>query len=110
MSKLDHVREEIARSRLFFGKKRDYNRSRVLWLSVTTASLSALATVAIGTTKMLCLEWLQIVAIVATSVATIIGVWESVFSYRGLWNLNNIAMADLDRFKRQIDYPGNAEE
>ena len=104
MSKLDHVRQEVDRARGFFAKKRNENRTRVLWLSVTSVSLSALATVAIGATKMLSLEWLQLVALLATSVATVVGVWESVFAYRKLWNLNNVAMADLDRLKRSIDY------
>lgn len=104
MSKLDHVRREVERSREFFTKKRNENRTRVLWLSVTSVFLSALATVAIGATKMLSLEWLQLVALIATSVATVVGVWESVFAYRKLWNLNNVAMADLDRLKRSIDY------
>jgi hypothetical protein len=40
---------------------------------------------------------------VATSAATVVGVWESVFAYQKLWNLNNIAMADLDGLKRQAD-------
>jgi len=53
---------------------------------------------------MLSLEWLQVVALVATSIATVVGVWESVFAYRKLWNLNNVAMADLDRLKRSIEY------
>ena len=104
MSKLDYVRQEVDQSREFFTKKRNQNRTRVLCLAVTTTTLSAVATVAIGATKLLSLEWLQIVALVATSAATVVGVWESVFAYRKLWNLNNIAMADLDRLKRQIDY------
>jgi len=104
MSKLDHVRQEVDRARGFFAKKRNENRTRVLWLSVTSVSLSALATVAIGATKMLSFEWLQLVALIATSVATVVGVWESVFAYRKLWNLNNVAMSDLDRLKRSIDY------
>lgn len=104
MTKLDHVRQQVDQSIKFFRQKRNYNRGRVLWLSVATASLSALATVAIAATKMLGLEWLQMVAILATSAATIVGVWEAVFSYRKLWNLNNLAMASLERLKRQIDY------
>ena len=104
MTKLDHVRQEVDRSRVFFAAKRSENRTRVLWLSVTSVSLSAVATVAIGATKMLSLEWLQVVALVATSIATVVGVWESVFAYRKLWNLNNVAMADLDRLRRLIEY------
>ena len=104
MSKFDHVRQEVDRAREFFANKRNENRTQVLWLSVTSVSLSALATVAIGATKILSLEWLQIVALIATSAATVVGVWESVFAYRKLWNLNNVALADLDRLKRMIDY------
>jgi len=104
MSKLDHVLQEVEGARKFFTEKRNQNRTRVLWLSVASVSLSALATVAIGATKMLSMEWLQLVALIATSAATVVGVWESVFAYRKLRNLNNVAMADLDRLKRMIDY------
>jgi hypothetical protein len=104
MNKLDHVRQEIDRERASFSRRRNYNRARVLWFSLASTSLSALATVAIGATKMLSLEWLQIVALVATAVATVVGVWESVFAYRKLWSINNVAMAELDRIKRLIDY------
>jgi hypothetical protein len=104
MSKLDHVRQQVDNSRKFFYGKRNENRTRVLWLSVATVSLSAIATVAIGATKMLGQEWLQMVALVATAAATVVGVWETVFAYRKLWNLNNMALADLDRLQRNIDY------
>ena len=59
---------------------------------------------------MLSLEWRQLVALVATAAATVVGVWESVFAYRKLWSINNIAMADLDRIKRLIDYRTVASE
>ena len=52
---------------VFFSRKRTYNRARVLWLSLASTSLSALATAAIGATRMLSLEWLQLVALVATA-------------------------------------------
>jgi hypothetical protein len=110
MSKLDYVRQEVDRAHAAFWRRRAYNRARVLWLSLASASLSALATVAIGATKMLSLEWLQLVALVATAVATVVGVWESVFAYRKLWSINNVAMADLDRIKRLIDYRTSASE
>jgi hypothetical protein len=110
MSKLDHVRHEVDRARAFFSRTRDHNRARVLWFGLASASLSALATVAIGATKMLSLEWLQLVALVATAVATVVAVGESVFAYRKLWSINNAAMADLDRLKRSIDYRTTASE
>jgi hypothetical protein len=110
MSKLDHVRQEVDGARDAFSRRRTYNRARVLWLSLASTSLSALATVAIGATKMLSLEWLQLVALVATAAATVVGVWESVFAYRKLWSINNVAMADLDRIKRLIDYRMTASE
>jgi len=104
MTSLDHVLSKIDDSKSFFFKKRNYNRSRVLLLSVASVTLSAIATLSIAATRMLGQEWLQLVALVATSSATVIGVWESVFAYRKLWSMTNVAMKDLDRLKRQIEY------
>ena len=110
MSKLDHVRPKVDEEIAAFKWRRTHNRARVLWLSLASASLSALATLAIGATKMLSLEWLQLVALVATAAATVVGVSESVFPYRKLWSINNGALADLDRIKRLIDYRTTASE
>ena len=110
MSKLDHVITEVRRTRQFFEQKRDQNRLRVLSFSLATVTLSALATVAIGATKLLSMESLQIVALVATAGATIVGVWENVFAYRKLWSLNNTALAGLDALQRRMAYRMSSTE
>ena len=104
MTKLEHIRKEIDVQILFFTKKRNQNRARVLTLGIASASLSAVATVAIGATKLLSLEWLPVVALVASAVATIVGVWEAHFAYRRLWSINNLALAGLHKLKRTLDY------
>jgi hypothetical protein len=104
MSKLEHIREQVEGRIRFFSAKRNENRVRVLGFVVASASLSALATVAIGATKILSLEWLPIIALVSSAVATVVAVWEAVFGYRKLWNINNVALADLYKLKRFIDY------
>ena len=110
MPKLEHVLTEVRRTRQYFERKRAENRRRVLSFSFATVTLSAVATVAIGTTKLLAMEGLQVVALIATASATIMGVWENVFAYRKLWNLNNIALAGLDGLQRRIDYRLSSEE
>ena len=104
MSKLEYIREQMEGQIRFFTGKRNENRVRVLGFGVASASLSALATVAIGATKILSLEWLPIIALVSSAVATVVAVWEAVFAYRKLWNINNVALADLYKLKRFIDY------
>jgi hypothetical protein len=104
MSKLDYILAETSSQISFFTKKRNENRTRVLGFGVASASLSAIATVAIGATKFLSLEWLPLVALVATAIATVIAIWETVFAYRRLWAINNTALAALYKLKRTIDY------
>jgi hypothetical protein len=62
-------------------------------------ALSALATVAIGTFEKLGNRWLPIVAMAATGVASILGAWESLFSNRKLWRVNNAALTGLYEIK-----------
>jgi hypothetical protein len=100
----------VQRSRQFFERKRNQNRSRVLGFGLATVSLSAVATVAIGATKLLSMDSLQVVALIATASATIVGVWENVFAYRKLWNLNNIALAGLDGLQRRMDYRMSSDQ
>lgn len=104
LGKLSHVSQQVDSQLAFFRSKRNENRSRVLGFGVASVSLSAVATVAIGAKEILGLNWLPIVALVATSLATVVGVWENVFAYRQLWNLNNQALAELGRLRRRIDY------
>src|SRR5438067_1858643 len=104
MTKLEHICKETDAQIRFFTTKRNQNRARVLGFGIGSASLSAVATVAIGGTKLLSLEWLPIVALVASAIATVIGVWEAVFAYRRLWSINNVALAGLYKLKRAMDY------
>jgi hypothetical protein len=104
MTKLEHICKETDAQIRFFTKKRNQNRARVLGFGIGSASLSSVATVAIGATKLLSLEWLPIVALVASAIATVIGVWEAVFAYRRLWSINNVALAGLYKLQRAISY------
>jgi Protein of unknown function (DUF4231) len=104
MKKFEHVDAELNRQIGFFRSARNYNRTRVLRLNIASTGLSALATVAIGATKMLGQDWLQLLALVASSIVTVVGVWEAVFSYKKLWSINNVALAELENLKRRLDY------
>jgi hypothetical protein len=72
--------------------------------TVVPATLAALATVSIGASEKLGNEWLPILAMFATGVASILGAWESLFSNRKLWRVNNIALTHLYELKSDIEY------
>jgi hypothetical protein len=110
MSKLHHICERIEFYIGFFTRRRNENRAMVLGFAVASASLSALATVAIGATKILELDWLPIIALVSSAVATVVAVWEAVFAYRKLWDITNATLADLYKLKRLIDYKMAGED
>ena len=41
---------------------------------------------------------------VATGIASILGAWESLFSNRKLWRVNNVALTGLYEIKSDIEY------
>src|SRR5260370_41325369 len=68
------------------------------------AVLSALATVSLGASKMLNKPWLEVVALVSTGLATVIGAIAALISHRKLWHINNVALAALDKLKWDIEF------
>jgi hypothetical protein len=44
------------------------------------------------------------VAMIATGIASILGGWESLFSNRRLWRVNNIALTGLYEIRSDIEY------
>ena len=104
MSQIEYVTEQVNLSRDFFRGKRNYNR-RMTTLFIGTASvLSAVATVSLGATKMVGIQWLEVIALVASGLATVIGAIEALFSHRKLWHINNVAMGGLDKLNRDIEF------
>lgn len=104
MSQLEHVIKEVKNSRDFFWGRRNHNR-RMTVLFISAASLlSAVATVSLGAAKMVELPWLEVVALVASGLATVAGAIDALLSYRKLWHITNVAMADLDKLQRDIDF------
>jgi hypothetical protein len=104
MSQLQYVKDEVDREiRLYTGRKH-YNRRAAFAFTVVPATLAAFATVAIGAADRLEVEWLPLLAMVATGIASILGAWESLFSNRRLWRVNNIALAALYEIKSDIEF------
>ena|ERR1700749_5350690 len=104
MNQLEYVTKEVKDSRDFFWGKRNYNR-RLTVLFISLASiLSAVATVSLGAAKMVGVQGLEVVALVGSGLATVIGAIEALLSHRRLWHINNVAMAGLDKLQRDIDF------
>lgn len=104
MTQLEHVKERLCNRISFFYDKRDQNRHMTVFLGMSSAFLSGSATVLIGSSKILSIGWLGIVAMIATSMATIIAVYESILSYKRLWSINNEVLAALEKLQREIAY------
>lgn len=104
MAQLDFVIAEVEREIGYFRWKRNYNRTMALVFICAAAVLSALATVSLGASKMLNRPGLEVVALVATGLATVIGAVAAVMSHRKLWHINNVALAALSKLQWDIQY------
>lgn len=103
-TQLDFVEKKIGEWFRFFSNKRDYNRNKVFIFTIVPASLSALTTVSIGVSEKMDLGWLIVVALISSGIATVLGAWESLFSNRKLWVVNNATLAELEELQLNIEY------
>jgi hypothetical protein len=100
--KLEYILDKLSQERNAFWRRRNYNR-KIAWVYALAAMLlSATSTVVLGMGKIIDIPSLQVVALVASGLATVVAATEAVFSHRKLWHLNNIAMAALDKLDRQL--------
>lgn len=103
-SQLDYVKREIEREIDLYTRRKHYNRRAAFAFTVVPATLAAFATVAIGAADKLKIDWLPLLAMVATGIASVLGVWEALFSNRKLWRINNIALTGLYEIKSDIEF------
>ena len=101
---LQYVKQNVNREIELYTQRKHFNRRAAFAFTVFPATLAALATVSIGASEKLGNHWLPIVAMVATGIASILGAWESLFSNRKLWRVNNVALTSLYDIKSDIEY------
>src|SRR5258708_4606669 len=101
---LAFIVDELEKSLGFFYRKRNYNRIVTSLFIAGGASLSAIATIALGASRMTQVTWLAVVALVASGLATVVVALEALFAHRRLWSINNVALAELEKLKRDLEY------
>jgi hypothetical protein len=101
---LEYVKQQLEHEIALYTVRKHFNRKAAFAFTVIPATLAAFATVAIGTSEKLGNQWLPILAMVATGIASILGAWESLFANRKLWRVNNVALTGLYEIKSDIEY------
>jgi|SRR5271165_3306775 len=101
---LEYVKDQVKYEIDLYTARKHFNRQAAFLFTVVPATLAALATVFIGASEKLGNTWLPILAMIATGAASILGAWESLFSNRKLWHINNTALTDLYELKSDIEY------
>jgi hypothetical protein len=103
-SQLDYIKEQVTYEIGLYTERKRFNRKAAFMFTVVPATLAAVATVCIGASEKLGNRWLAILAMVATGIASILGAWQSLFSNRKLWQINNVALSGLYELKSDIEY------
>lgn len=101
---LDYVKEQVKYEIGLYTQRKHLNRKAALMFTIVPAALAALATISIGASEKLGNRWLPILAMVATGIASVIGAWESLFSNRKLWYVNNAALTRLYELQSEMEY------
>ena len=109
-SQLQYVKDEVVREIGLYTQRKHFNRKAAFAFTVVPATLAALATVSIGASEKLGNQWLPILAMFATGVASILGAWESLFANRKLWRVNNVALTGLYELQSDIEYREKAAD
>ena len=107
---LEYVKEQVNSEISVYTQRKHFNRKAAFAFTVVPATLAALATVLIGASEKLGNQWLPILAMVATGIASILGAWEALFSNRKLWRVNNVALTNLYELKSDIEYREKAAD
>jgi len=100
----EYVKDQVIYEIKLYSQRKYFNRKAALTFTVVPATLAAVATVSIGASEKLGNHWLPILAMVATAAASILGAWESLFSNRKLWRVNNVALTQLYELKSDMEY------
>jgi hypothetical protein len=103
-SQLQYIKQQIDHEIAQYSVRKHFNRRAAFSFTVVPATLAAFATVAIGAADKLKTEWLPLLAMVATGIASILGAWEALFSNRKLWVVNNSALTGLYALKSEIEF------
>jgi len=106
----EYIKQQVDYEIGLYTQRKYFNRKAAFAFTVIPATLSALATVSIGASEKLGNQWLPILAMIATGIASILGAWESLFSNRKLWRVNNIALTSLYELKSDIEYREKAAD
>src|SRR5260370_24770290 len=101
---LAFIVDELEKSLGFFYRKRNYNRIVTSLFIAGGASLSAIATITLGASRMTQVTWLAVVALVASGLATVVVALEALFAHRRPWSINNPPMHELQQHNRDPAY------
>ncbi len=107
---LEYVKAQVEYELGLFTQRKDFDRKAAFAFTVVPATLAAFATVSIGASEKLGNQWLPILAMIATGIASILGAWEALFSNRKLWRIDNVALTGLYALKTEIEYRETATE
>ena len=102
MNEIDYTKVLLEDQLKFFRKKRNWNRFWALAFIVSSTSLSAIATAAIGISEIFENDIFKVVAISSSGIATVLGVWQGAVNYRKLWHINNVVLARLHKIDREL--------
>lgn len=103
-TQLEYVRQQIDEEIVQYTQRRYFNRRAAFAFTIVPASLAAFATVAIGASEKLQLDWLPLLAMVATGIASVLSAWEALFSNRKLWHVNNTALTALYALRSDLQF------
>jgi hypothetical protein len=101
---LDYLQEQIQLAIAKFKKKADQNKRRTYTVSVASASLGALVTIALGLQLPEQATLLKNFALICGALIAIVNTVQSVFAYRDLWLKQKGTLLQFYSLRNQIEF------
>jgi len=102
--KLKYLEEEIAKNIKKMNTKSDRNKSRTVAVSMSSAILGALVTIALGLQISSLSVELKNFALVCGALISVVNAVESVVGYRALWIKQKVTLLQLYNLRNEIDF------
>ena len=104
IEKMAYLEKEISRNINKMKKKADKNKRRASIVSISSAVLGALVTVALGLQIESIEEVLKNIALVSGALISVVNAFESFFGYRSLWLKQKATLLNLYSLSNEIEF------
>jgi len=102
--KLKYLEGQVTQNIDKMRSKADRNKARSYAVSLSSAALGALVTIALGVTTASWADWLKNLALICGALIAVVNTMGTIFAYRELWIKQKGTLLELYTLRNEIDF------